>query len=580
MLPRGIRAKTVAGVALCAALLVTGACVRGSEEKDTPAASQTQSAAVPSTGDAPSGTITIQGRQFENWDPHFANVAQDVSHFYMVWRGLYEFDLDSKPIPSVAEAMPAVSADGLTYTVKLRHGLKWSDGSAITADDFVLGLQRTCNPDIAGRYQYVLSAVVGCDAYYASNGDPKATPPKAAKTAEEKEALRKAIGVRAVDANTVEYRLSSTQPTFTILLAMWPTFPAPSKKVTTADAKWPGPLENVYNGPFMPSAYTEKSSITLVPNPNWAGKQKAQVAKIVIRYIDDLSVANNAYRAGEIDATGVNLVELDAVQKDPTLSKELVEYPATRTIGLEFNLVDPLMANRDLRMALSQATDRVTLNRVPNKGANVPTTNWLPPDRSGTKLGTYDSLIGFDVAKAKASLTASKVAPADAKLALLLPDSPTNKAIGEFLQSEWKKHLGIDLKLEFVDSKTVAARFNAGQYQMVISGWQEDYPDPENWMLGLWETKGSINKTKTSIAALDDLLAKAKSNPNDEARRQQYRDAERLLLDGVNGIAPLWHTGHHRLVKPYISGMKESKRSRDTFVPGDWNPENWKTSKK
>ncbi|RLT38959.1 MAG: hypothetical protein DWI58_14135 [Chloroflexi bacterium] len=241
---------------------------------------------------------------------------------------------------------------------------------------------------------------------------------------------------------------------------------------------------------------------------------------------------------------------------------------------------DPQLKNKDLRMALSQATDRVTLNKVPNKGAHVPTTNWIPPDRSGTKLGTYDASIGFDVAKAKASLTASKIASADVKLTLLLVDSPTNKAIGEFLQSEWKKHLGIDVKLEFVDSKTRSARFNATQFQMVTGGWQEDYPDPENWMIGLWESKGSINKTKTNIPALDDLISKAKFNQSDETRRQQYRDTEKLLLDGVNGIAPLWHTGNHRLVKPYISGMKESKRPGDTFVAGDWNPENWKTTKK
>ncbi len=79
---------------------------------------------------------------------------------------------------------------------------------------------------------------------------------------------------------------------------------------------------------------------------------------------------------------------------------------------------------------------------------------------------------------------------------------------------------------------------------------------------------------------MDDLLSKAKFNTNDEQRRQQYREAEKILLDGVNGIAPLWHSGVHRLIKPYISGMKESKRPRDTFVAGDWNPENWKTSKK
>ncbi len=99
-------------------------------------------------------------------------------------------------------------------------------------------------------------------------------------------------------------------------------------------------------------------------------------------------------------------------------------------------------------------------------------------------------------------------------------------------------------------------------------------------MIGLWETGGSINKTGTSIKALDDLISAAKFNQNDEQRRQQYQQAEKILLDGANGIAPLWQTGQHRLVKPYIKGMIESKRPGDTFVPGDWNPENWSTTKK
>ena len=131
-----------------------------------------------------------------------------------------------------------------------------------------------------------------------------------------------------------------------------------------------------------------------------------------------------------------------------------------------------------------------------------------------------------------------------------------------------------------MDSKTRSARFNSGQYQLVTGGWQEDYPDPENWFIGLWETGGSINKTNTSIKELDDIIAKAKFNRNDEERRKFYRDAEKLLLTQATGIAPLWHTQAKFLVKPYIKGMVESKRPGDTFVPGDWNPENWSTTKK
>ncbi len=554
--------------ALLAVFAFAVACGDDDDDDDAPAG--TTPAATQVQEVKPSGTITIGATQFETWDPHFSDFAQDIEHFFMVWRGLYEFDLQNKPVPSMADGPPQVSADGKVYTVKLKAGLKWSDGAPMTADDFVLGLQRTCNPDIAGHYQYILTAVAGCDAYY---GAAKETPEKKAE-------LLKAVGVRAVDATTVVYTLREAQPTFPILLAMWPAFPQAKHKMPAIDAKQLGPLENVYNGPFMPKAYTEKSSMELVPNPNWVGKDKAKVEKIVLKYVDDPAVLNNAYRAGEIDATVANASELDKLKTE--FPKELHLYPATRTIGWEFMQKDPLMAKTEVRLAISQATDRVTMMKVVFKDGNTATTQWMPPERSGSKLGTYDSLLGFDVAKAKANL--AKAGYPDGKdfpkLTLLLTDTATNKALGQFAQSEFKKHLNINIELEFTDSKTRSSRFNKGEFQMVAGGWQEDYPDPENWFLGLWETGGSINKTATSIKALDDVINKAKFNQNDEQRRQFYRDAEKLLLEGANGIAPFYHTQAKFLVKPHIKGMVESKKPGDTFVPGGWNPELWSTTKK
>ena len=125
-----------------------------------------------------------------------------------------------------------------------------------------------------------------------------------------------------------------------------------------------------------------------------------------------------------------------------------------------------------------------------------------------------------------------------------------------------------------------AARFSSGDYQMVAGGWQEDYPDPENWFLGLWETGSSGNNTFTSIPALDQLIAKAKFNTNDEQRRQQYRDAEKILLENGGGIIPFYHSLVKMLVKPHIKGMVENKKPDDKQVPGDTSAEFWTTSKK
>ena len=558
------------------AVLAVAAACGGDSTTTTPtaAAGSTTAAGSPSAAAnaAPSGTITVKTVQFEIWDPHVADFNQDIEHMFMVWRGLYHLDKDSKPAPAMAEGKPTISADGLTYTVKLKAGLKWSDGQPLDANDFVLGIQRTCNPDVAGHYQYILTEIVGCDAYYAATK----------KTPDEKAALLKAVGVRAIDATTIEYKLTDPVPTFAIKLSLWPTFPAPKHKLATVDAKWPGPMENVYNGPFKPSAYTEKDKMELVPNDLYAGGQKAQVQKLILRYIDDPAVALNAYRAGEIDASLVPTTQLDAVKKDPTLGKELISYPATRTLGLEPNMRDPLMAKLEVRLALSQATDRKTLNDVILKGANVASTTWMPPSRSGTKPDAYDAAIGFNPAKAKENL---KKAGYDngagfPKLTLLQTDTAGNKVISEFLQAEWKKYLNIDLTLEYTDGKTRSSRFNKAEFQLLLGGWGEDYPDPENWILGLYETGGSINKQGCSMPAIDALIAKAKFNQNDEQRRQQYRDIEKLIVENICGMAPLYQSGFHAVVKPYIKGMIENKKADDKQIPGDTSVELWTTTKK
>ncbi len=557
--------------AIFAIMAIAVACGDDDDDDGGTTASPTSGGTAPTAVAKPKGTITIRTVQFESWDPHFSDFNQDIQHFFMVWRGLYHLDKDSKPAPAMADGLPTVSTDGKTYTVKLKKDLKWSDGQPLDANDFVLGIQRTCNPDVAGHYQYILTEIVGCDAYYGAGK----------KTTEEKAALLKAVGVRAIDATTIEFKLTDPVPTFGTKLALWPTFPAPKHKLATVDAKWPAPLDNVYNGPFKPSAYTEKDKMEVVPNDQYTVGQKAQVEKIVLRYIDDEAVALNAYRAGEIDATKVPSTQLKAVKADPTLGKELISYPATRTTGIEPNLKDPTLAKLEVRLALSQATDRKTLNDNVLNGANIVSTTWMPPARSGTNPTAYDAAIGFNAAKAKENLTKAGYANGAGfpKITVLQTDTATNKAIGEFLQSQWKTHLNIDITLEYTDSKTRSSRFNSGDFQIVLGGWGEDYPDPENWILGLYETGGSINKQSCSLKAIDDVIAKAKFNQKDEERRQQYRDAEKLIVENVCGMAPMWQVAFHAVVKPHIKGMIENKKPDDKQIPGDTSVELWTTSK-
>ncbi len=161
------------------------------------------------------GEITIVYPEPESFDPHYSAFAQDIGVQRMVWRGLYKLNVQNVAEPEMAASLPTVSSDGKTYTVKLKSGLKWSDDAPLLAKDFVAGIQRTCDPDNAGLYKDTIGNIVGCDEFYDA----------ADKTADEKSEAARRRRCESLDDTTIEFRLENAQPTFTLILSLWMTFP-------------------------------------------------------------------------------------------------------------------------------------------------------------------------------------------------------------------------------------------------------------------------------------------------------------------------------------------------------------------
>ena len=318
------------------------------------------------------GELTVQSFEFASLDPHFASFAQDISLQRMLWRGLYSLDTDNVPQPSMAAELPTISDDGKTYTMTLRDGLLWSDGEPLTAADFEFGIKRTCNPVVAGEYEYIIDAsIVGCAAHYSN-------------AAGFDQSLEDAIGVKALDDKTLEITLNQAQPTFTIILSLWMTFPAPKHLFQTTGDDWPtDPGKLAYNGPYILTSYTAQAEVTLAPNPNWAAPAgiKPTLDKITIKFIDDLAQANRAFGTGELDFANVDRTQLVAIAGQ--YPKEYVKSIKPSTRGLEMHLKVPPLDKLDVRLALSQAIDRVTLNEVVTGGGNEPSTTWLPAVTGG-----------------------------------------------------------------------------------------------------------------------------------------------------------------------------------------------------
>lgn len=527
------------------------------------------------------GTLTVQNIEFQSSDPHYSNFGQDISLERMLWRGLYTLDKDNVPQPAMADGKPKVSADGKTYTVTVKSGLKWSDGNPLTANDFELAVLRTCNPDNAGQYESFDANIVGCDDYYGAKGttDAPKTP-----TAAELDALKKAVGVKAT-ADTVEFTLVNAQPTFPILLSMWTYFPVPSLLLPDPGEKWPIPPSPklAYNGPYMVQDYKPQDSITLVPNPNWSGQIKPTLDKLIIKYIEKNDVADNAYRTGELDQVFADLGNLASIKTE--FGDQYFRNANPETRGLEMNLKKPPLDILEFRLALSQAIDRDKINDVASAGSLVPSTTWLPAVVGGPPPDAFKDQVGFNPDKAKANLAKARTTYGKdfPKLSLLVRDTPEAKAQAEFLQNSFKTILGIETEIQSADSPTRSKLLNSHDFDLAPrSGWSQDYPDPEDWVgtaAGIFNTGGVNNTAQCSDPEVDDLMKKAAFNANETERLSQYTKINELVSTRICGYAVYYHGAFNWLIKPYVVGMRENASGQDTELPGDTYAETWGRSK-
>ena len=195
-------------------------------------------------GADPNGVITLNmGSEPDTIDPQKASFVNEIGQASFVFEGLMTFDSKtSKPIPAAAAAAPKLSADGLKYTYTLRDGLKYSDGSALTAKNFEYAFLRGCDPTAAGDYAFVFYIIVGCEAY--NTMDTKA------KTPAELSAARAKFGVTATTDKDIEFTLTDPAPYFVPITALWQGWPVRESDVTKGGDKWTEPATYIGNGPY------------------------------------------------------------------------------------------------------------------------------------------------------------------------------------------------------------------------------------------------------------------------------------------------------------------------------------------
>ena len=556
---------------LASVLVFAAAC--GGDDDDDDGDGETPSATEPAGGEdrapADQQRITVQLGEPQFLDPHRSSFEQDIAVIRALFRGLYNLRDDGEGgveiVPEMAADMPQVS--GNVYTVTLRDGLVWSDGEPITAQHFVDGAKRGCDPTVATDYGYLWGEgyldLEGC-AELQANEDPA-----------QAQALKDALGVRAIDDKTVEYTLARPNGRFAMIMALWTTFPIRQDVVDEHGDAWTEPANIVGNGPFKLREWTHGESMVLVPNENWHGEAPA-LQEITIRFIDDYTAAFRSYQNDELDITRLASSDIAVAEGDSELADELLIAPSGRITSLQVQMENEVLSDFNVRLALSRAIDREELNDVVFEGSNTPALYWVVEGIEGHQGNEpFEGLIDFDPDAAKAALEEAGYPNGQGFPELSITvHTPDYVRTAEYLQEQFQEILGINIKINQVDSPTRSAIFREERFELFIGGWQLDYPDIENPLFGLFETDGGNNHYNCSNPDVDAALQRALNAANDEERIAAYQDMETAVVENLCGVIPMWQDSLPYMIDSNLGGIV-SNATLNAGWPGSASIEDW-----
>jgi oligopeptide transport system substrate-binding protein len=481
---------------------------------------------APAAGDQadPNGElVTNMGSEPDTIDPQKESFVNEIGVSMKVFEALMTFDVKTgKPIPSAAKDQPKVSTDGKQYTYTIRDGLKYSDGSPVTTNDFKYGWERLCDPATAGEYAFTGYIVVGCEAW--NSMDPKKDD-KAKLDA----ARTKLLDSIKTDATTITFSLTDPAPYFNAIAGLWVGVPAKKDAVTKGGDKWTEPTTFIGNGPFVLSEWKHNEKMVFTRNDNF--RQPTKLKKWTQVMINEGAVSFAAYRNNELDIQGVAAEDLRTINSDADLQKQVVDGPGSCTFYVGFNNRKAPFTDKNVRVAMAKSFDRASYVKDIIGGIGKPATSFIPPGMPG-----YDSEDTFQKFDAAAAKTALGAASADAQTALktlkiTYSSSARNKTRLEWFQQQWKANLGIDIALDPVDSTTFTQLVKKPETlpAMFLLGWCADYLDQQDWLTTVFSSKASSGRVGYNSKAFDDLVFAADKEPDTKKRDDLYVQAGRLL---------------------------------------------------
>jgi oligopeptide transport system substrate-binding protein len=552
---------------IVAALAVILAACGAATTSSAPAASTEPGASVEVTAPPDSNLadeqvlrVTLGSEDPASLDPATASTSTDIGVLHALNRGLIYFDKDLNPVPALAEALPDVSADGLTWTFTLRDA-KYSNGDPIVAGDLVFAWKRLIDPRTAASYQAFLGDVDGAQELLDMTGtDPG---PSDADI----EAALENFGVAAPDDKTFVVTLDHPTGYFLDIVALWGAAPYQEKWITSPNAL---EAENyVSSGPFKMKSWTHQAEIVLEQNPNWYGDVKPTLTQIIYRIGGDPAANQASFEAGELDMLAASPPDVPRIKADAELGPLVTTQPVLVFDYWGFDTTKGPTANRAFRRALSMAIDKETMLATVSGGQGVVAGSPIPPGMPGHQA---DIGLPYDVDAAKAELATAltELGYGDVSEVPVLSFGYNTDAGHEipaaYMQEQWAKNLGVKSELKGVTFDTFVVERPQLVYSIARNAWGADYPHPDNFLRALFGSQSGNNDEGYNSPEFDRLLAEAGSKTTLDESIPLYNQAQEILVEDAAAVYTRWRVSNYE-IRPWVSGVTGT--AQDSVVIGD-----------
>ena len=479
------------------------------------------------------------GPEVADLDPHLGTTANDYTVLSALFEGLVaEHPETLAPVPGVATHWD-VSPDGLTYTFHLRAEAKWSNGDPVTARDFLASWQRVLTPSLASDNASLLYIVQNAQAFH------KGTLTDFTQ-----------VGFVAPDDHTLRITLAYPASYFLSLLQHWAWWPVHLPTLAQHGSpyergnRWARVGTFVGNGPFTLKEWRNGQHIDVAKSPTYWDAVTVRLNGIRFHPIEDLSAEERAFRSGQLHLT--EALPVGKVNAYRASAPDLLRIdPYLGTYYYTLNVNHPFLADVRIRRALALSVDRAGVVEKILGGGQTTAHAFTPPDTAGyTPTARIET--DFDEARrllAEAGFPMGQGAPV---LDILLNTSENHKIIAEALQATWREQLGLDIRLNNMEGKSVLAARRARDFQILRSSWIGDYNDPATF-LNVWTSTSGNNHSGWSSPAYDQLIHDAARAADTEERRNFFQQAESLLIADAPFI-PIYHYTHVFLKHPSVRG--------------------------